>query len=70
MGGFPHNGKMYGFYDPTAKPGTYSAPFNPNFLADVRKRRRTRVADFESYRKSLDPNGLFSNKYVHQLLGT
>jgi hypothetical protein len=35
MGGFPHNGKMYGFYDPTDAPGTYSktGPFNPNFLA-------------------------------------
>jgi hypothetical protein len=70
MGGFPHNGKMYGFYDPIAPPGTYPAPFNPNFLAEVRNRRGTRVADFESYRKSLDPNGLFSNNNVHQLLGT
>ena len=41
MGGITHNGKMYGFYDPKAAPGTHSATgaFNQNFLADLRARR-------------------------------
>ena len=31
LGGMPHNGKMYGFYDPGAPRGSYSPPFNPSF---------------------------------------
>jgi hypothetical protein len=60
MGGFPHNSKMYGFYDPTGAPGTYSktGPFNPNFLTKLRKLRGARLDAFNAYRKSLDPNGL------------
>lgn len=68
QGGFPHNGKMYGFYDPTAAPGTYAAPFNKNFLADLRKRRGKRLEAFANYRKSQDPNGLFYNEYLRDLL--
>ena len=71
MGGFPHQGKMYGFYDPTAAPGTYSqtGPFNLNFLADLRTRRGARLEAFNAYRKSLDPNGLFCNEFLRSLLG-
>lgn len=71
MGGFPHNGKIYGFYDPTEAPGTYSktGPFNPNFLADLRTRRGARLENFKAYRESLDPNGLFVNDYLRQVLG-
>ena len=36
--GLPHNGKMYGFYDPTAGSSPYPGAFNPNFLSDLRKR--------------------------------
>lgn len=70
MGGFPHNGKMYGFYDPTTQPGTYSitGPFNPNFLSALGKRRGTRQQAFNTYRQSLDPNGLFFNDYLRKLL--
>lgn len=70
MGGFPHNGKIYGFYDPTDAPGTYSktGPFNPNFLSALRKRRGDRLVAFNTYRKSLDPNGLFFNDYLRKLL--
>jgi FAD/FMN-containing dehydrogenase len=68
MGGFPHNGKMYGFYDPTAAAGTHKAPFNPNFLADLRRRRGARLAAFAAYRKSLDPKGLFYNRFLQSLL--
>lgn len=71
MGGFPHHGKMYGFYDPTDGPGTYSAtgPFNRNFLADLRQRRGARLEAYNAYRQRLDPNGLFYNAYLRQLLG-
>lgn len=73
MGGFPHNGKIYGFYDPydpTDAPGTYSktGPFNPNFLSHLRKLRGARLVAFNTYRKSLDPNGLFFNDYLRKLL--
>jgi FAD/FMN-containing dehydrogenase len=70
MGGFPHNGKMYGFYDPTGAPGTYSktGPFNPNFLTKLRKLRGARLDAFNAYRKSLDPNGLFYNEFLRNLL--
>jgi hypothetical protein len=70
MGGFPHQGKMYGFYDPKAAAGTYSktGPFNPNFLADLRTRRGPRLEAFNAYRKSLDPNDLFYNDFLRKLL--
>jgi FAD/FMN-containing dehydrogenase len=68
MGGFPHNGKMYGFYDPTAAEETYTRPFNPNFLADLRRRRGARLDAFAAYRESLDPKSLFYNKFLQSLL--
>ena len=68
MGGFPHQGKMYGFYDPTAPEGTHTAPFNANFLADLRGRRGERLQAFNGYRKSLDPNGLFCNDFLRAVL--
>jgi FAD/FMN-containing dehydrogenase len=70
MGGLPHNGKMYGFYDPTDAPGTYSktGPFNPNFLAKLRELRGARLEAFNAYRKGLDPNGLFYNEFLRNSL--
>jgi len=70
MGGFPHNGKVYGFYDPTDAPNTYSqtGPFNKNYLADLRQRRGARLEAFNAYRKQLDPNGLFYNGFLRQVL--
>ena len=68
MDGFPHQGKMYGFYDPTAPKSTHTAPFNRNFLVDLRRRRDERLEAFNGYRKSLDPNGLFYNDYLPHLL--
>ena len=69
MGGFPHQGKMYGFFDPTDQ-DTHSktTPFNPRFLAELRTRRGERLKAFNAYRKSLDPNGLFYNDFLRQLL--
>lgn len=68
MGGFPHNGKMYGFYDPEMPSGTYTAAFNPNFLAALRTRRGERLQTFNTYRQSQDPTGLFYNDYLRGLL--
>ena len=74
LGGFTHQGKMYGFYDPTKPEGTYSetGPFNPNFLANLRTRRNALpgapLQAFNTYRKSLDPNGLFYNEFLRKLL--
>jgi hypothetical protein len=66
MGGFSHQGKMYGFYDPTD--GSATEPFNQNFMADLRRRRGARQEAYNAYRKQLDPNGLFCNDYLRQLL--
>jgi len=71
LGGFPHNGKMYGFYDPKdTAPGAYSktGPFNPNFLANLRARRGARLEAFNTYRESVDPKGLFCNEFLRNLL--
>lgn len=68
MGGFPHNGKMYGFYDPLGAPGNYGAAFNPAFLAELRSRRGAPLRAFSDYRKSQDPDGLFYNDYLRALL--
>jgi len=68
MDGFPHNGKMYGFYDPAMAEGTHTAAFNTNFLAELRKRRGERLKAFKDYRKVQDPSGLFYNDFLRQLL--
>ncbi len=68
MGGVTHNGKMYGFYDPTGAPGTHTAAFNPSFLADLRTRRGARLKAFADYRKACDPTGLFYNGFLRQVL--
>jgi FAD/FMN-containing dehydrogenase len=68
LGGFPHQGKMYGFYDPTQPPGTYSAAFNPSFLAALRTRRGARLQAFQQFRQQRDPTGLFYNDFLRQLL--
>lgn len=69
LGGLPHNGKMYGFYDPAAAPASYTAPFNPAFLANLAARRSDRIKAFDAYRQQRDPNGIFCNQYVRALLG-
>ncbi|HVE70040.1 MAG TPA: FAD-binding protein [Thermoanaerobaculia bacterium] len=68
LGGFPHNGKMYGFYDPTMPSGTSTGAFNPNFLANLRTRRGDRLQAYNNYRKSQDPTGLFYNEYLKMLM--
>jgi hypothetical protein len=68
LGGFPHNGKMYGFSGPD-QVNPYTAPFNPSFLRAVNARRTERVAAFNAYRLSRDPTGVFYNSFLRQLLG-
>jgi hypothetical protein len=65
----PHNGKMYGFYDPAGAAGSYTAPFNPAFLADLATRRADRINAFENYRQERDPSSIFCNQFVAALLG-
>jgi len=73
LGGLPHNGKMFGFYDPT-DPALHSCtpPFNKQFCSFITKQRaETRNAPvdaFEKYRKVCDPNGLFCTQYLRDLL--
>ena len=67
MGGWPHQGKMYGFYDPTPG-GSHTAPFNAKFLAALRSRMGDRLQAFKAYRKKRDPTGLFYNSYLRTLL--
>lgn len=69
LGGMPHNGKMYGFYDPAGVVGSFTPPFNPVFLKDLANRRRERINAFEAYRRQRDPGGVFCNDFVGQLLG-
>ncbi|MFZ6731935.1 FAD-binding protein [Undibacterium sp. Ji42W] len=69
LGGWPHNGKMYGFYDPVASPGKGTLPFNPAFISQLHSRRKERVQAFDGYRQSCDPSGMFLNPYVARLVG-
>jgi hypothetical protein len=73
LGGLPHNGKMFGFYDPTDLAlDSYTPPFNKKFCSLITKQRiETRQAPvdaFEKYRKICDPNGLFYTEYLRDLL--
>jgi hypothetical protein len=75
MGGLPHNGKMFGFYDPTdVALDSFTSPFNNNFLAFITKQRidarQAPVAAFKKYRETRDPGGLFYTQYLRDLLGT
>jgi len=71
MGGLPHNGKMYGFYDPDdADNDSYTAPFNTSFLRFVTQRRIDNGAPVEAflkYRKLADPDNRFYNQYLNDL---
>ncbi|NBF04694.1 FAD-binding protein [Pseudomonas sp. Fl5BN2] len=69
LGGMPHTGKMFGFYDPSRPAGTFSPPFNPAFIKDLAQRRSARTQAFESYRRTCDPQGVFHNSFVAALLG-
>ncbi|TNF66635.1 MAG: FAD-binding protein [Gammaproteobacteria bacterium] len=71
LGGVPHQGKMYGFYDPsTADVQTNikgTAPFNPAYISSLNQRRSKRLKVFSDYRKMIDPSGIFSNAYTDSI---
>jgi hypothetical protein len=69
MGGWPHNGKLYGFYDPNGAAGNYSEPFNPGFLTYLRQQRAARLQAFNAYRQKRDPQGMFRNEFLTLLTG-
>jgi hypothetical protein len=73
LGGLPHNGKMYGFYDPAdSSPNSYTPPFNKNFLKFITNQRRVArqapVDAFKKFRSARDPGGLFYTQYLRDLL--
>ena len=66
--GLPHNGKMYGFFDPTeGDRGLAMPPFANAFLTDLAARRGERLEAFERFRRDADPKGLFCNDYLRRL---
>ena len=69
LGGWPHNGKMYGFYDPNGPAGNSGPPFNPGMLSYLAQKRASRVQAFKAYQQKRDPKGMFTNAYVNALLG-
>ncbi|MGB8768633.1 MAG: D-arabinono-1,4-lactone oxidase [Candidatus Korobacteraceae bacterium] len=69
LGGWPHNGKMYGFYNPNGPAGNSGPPFNPGMLSYLAQKRATRVQAFKAYQQKLDPKGMFTNAYVNALIG-
>ena len=73
LGGLPHNGKMFGFYDPTDHAlDSYTPPFNKKFLSFITRqrieRRHAPIDAFKKYRKTCDPKGLFYTQYLRDLL--
>jgi FAD binding domain/D-arabinono-1,4-lactone oxidase len=75
MGGLPHNGKMYGFYDPTSSAqDSFTPPFNKNFLSFITRQRiqnrQAPVDAFKKYRQTRDPGSVFSTQYLRDLLGS
>jgi len=69
MGGFPHHGKMYGFYNPNEPGEPSNRPFNEGFLQDLRERRGEPQEKFKEFCDCMDPNKIFRNKYLKTLLG-
>lgn len=69
MGARPHNGKMFGFFDPEGAPGSFTPPYNDGYLQAMYQLRQERVDAFKLFRSSRDPDGLFTNPYVDKLLG-
>ncbi|MFZ9035973.1 MAG: FAD-binding protein [Francisellaceae bacterium] len=71
MGGFPHHGKMYGFYNPDDAVDGQAVkgvtPFNSAYIKMWKKRKANELALFSRYQKQLDPNGLFCNRYTNLL---
>jgi len=73
LGGLPHNGKVFGFYDPTdPNLDSFTPPFNKNFFSFITRQRiearQAPVDAFKKYRQTADPGGLFYTQYLRDLL--
>ena len=70
MGGAPHSGKIFGFFD-AANPGAgTSQPLNPGFVDWLRfVRKGPEVDRFNLYRNAIDPEGTFMKEMVEGLVG-
>ena len=71
LGGMPHQGKMYGFYDPTINTSCKNikgtAPFNPHYINYLKKKRGKGLKVFSHYQHTLDPYGMYCNDYLKTL---
>ena len=72
MGGFPHHGKMYGFYAPFANNQNGSrvrgkAAYNAQYIYMWQQRKNKLLDVFRAYQSAVDPNGLFCNHYTRYL---
>jgi len=70
MGGAPHSGKAFGFFDPADPAAGTTQPFNPGFVDWLRfVRKGPEVDRFNLYRNVIDPEDTFMNQMVEGLLG-
>ncbi|MED7789651.1 D-arabinono-1,4-lactone oxidase [Francisella sp. 19X1-34] len=71
LGGLPHHGKMYGFYNPDTVTDenniTGTPPFNKSYLSYLKELRKENFQLFSKYQKTVDPDGLFSTKYLEDI---
>jgi hypothetical protein len=71
-GGLPHQGKMYGFFDPDGEDENYCAPYNGNYINKLNDRRDERDPGarkaFNEFRKEMDPKDMFLNNYMKKLI--
>jgi len=74
MNGRPHQGKMYGFYDPNTagdcKDVVGTSPFNDKYLARYytnNENIKFNLAAFKSYQNHIDPYSMFCTKYAAKL---
>lgn len=72
LDGFPHQGKMYGFYNPETYHGycnqlTGTAPFNAAYLTQLQQKKQLEIAAFKSYQHKADPFGVFCTSFAKQL---
>lgn len=74
MNGRPHQGKLYGFYDPTKTSDCENVkgtpPFNKKFLSHSNadnEETKLNLANFKVYQNQLDHYGMFCTKYAATL---
>jgi len=69
MGGAPHSGKMFGFFDPENPGAGTTEPFNPAYVDWLKTvKKAAEIGRFNTYRRSIDPEGTFTNQLIEQLV--